>query len=182
MSRIGKQPVAITGGAKVRLEGRSIHVEGPKGKLSWEIPGAITASMDAGGAAVSVARQSNAKPHRALHGLSRALIANMVRGVTTGFGKRLEIVGVGYNAKVEGKNLRLQIGFCHPVLLPIPTGLKVETPQPTKISVEGADKQLVGQFAANVRRIRPPEPYNGKGIRYEDEVVRRKVGKSIASS
>lgn len=178
MSRIGRQPVGIPAAAKVRQDGPTFHVEGPKGKLSWSLPDGVSATID--GDKISVARETDQKSHRALHGLARALLANMVNGVTTGFSKKLEIIGVGYSAKIEGKNLRLQIGFCHPVLMPIPAGLTVETPQPTKISIEGADKQVVGQFAANVRRIRPPEPYNGKGIRYEGEHVRRKVGKSIA--
>ncbi len=182
MSRIGRKPVAISGGAKVKMDGSIVRVDGPKGKLSFDVPDSISVAIDAGSKEVNFTRATNQKEHRALHGLCRALVANMVQGVTQGFSKRLEIQGVGYQAKVEGKDLKLQIGFCHPVILPIPEGLKVETAAPTKISVEGVDKQLVGQFAANVRRIRPPEPYNGKGIRYEGEQVRRKVGKSIAGA
>jgi len=179
MSRIGKQPVAFPAGVRVELSGQVIRVEGSKGKLSFTVPSPIQAKVDQEARRISLHRPGDGREERALHGLSRALVRNMVEGVTQGYEKRLEIVGVGYQAKVDGKSLRLQVGFAHPVLKPIPAGLTVETPSPVKIIVKGADRQMVGQFTAEVRRVRPPEPYNGKGIRYENEHVKRKAGKSF---
>ncbi len=157
-----------------------VTVEGPKGKLTLRIR--PEATVEVAQNSVRVGRRGDSAFERAYHGTVRALLANMVRGVTTGFEKRLEIEGVGYNAKVEKKQLVLQVGFCHPVQLPIPEGLTVETPKPTSIVIRGADKQLVGEFAARTRRVRPPEPYKGKGIRYADERIQRKVGKTFGSA
>ena len=180
MSRIGRAPVVIPSGAKVSQDGQRLLVEGPKGKLSIALPPEISAKVD--GQAIQVARASDEQSVRALHGLYRALIANMVHGVLTGFSRDLEIVGVGYRAQVQGKQLSLSVGFSHPVIVPIPEGLTVETPKPTVLIVKGFDKHLVGQFAANLRRIAPPEPYKGKGIRYVGEVVRRKAGKAATGT
>ena len=183
MSRIGKQPITVASGVTVTPSNQGdmtrIRVEGPKGKLESAFRSEI--SIDVSGGKVVVTRPNDLALSRADPGTVRALIANMVRGVTEGFSRRLEIIGVGYNAKLEGKSLVLAIGFCHPVKLPIPAGLTVECPTPTSIIVRGADKQGVGEFAAKVRRVRPPEPYKGKGIRYSDEVVIRKQGKAFGS-
>jgi large subunit ribosomal protein L6 len=176
MSRIGRAPVAIPSGVSVDLKGREVHVKGPKGEISWEAHPAIAVAVEE--SAVTVTPVTETRIGKAMHGTARQLIQNMVRGVTEGFSKSLEIVGVGYNAKIQGKNLVLQIGFCHPVDLSIPEGLTVECPANTRINVTGVDKQMVGQFAANVRRVRPPEPYKGKGIRYVGEQVRRKAAKA----
>jgi large subunit ribosomal protein L6 len=182
MSRIGKQPVVIPAGVKAALEGRVIQVEGPKGKLSLTIVEGISASIDQEKKQVVVKRASDSRQHKALHGLTRSLINNMVKGVTGGYQRRLEIVGVGYNAKVQGNDLVLTVGFVNPVKMPIPKGLTVQTPAPTQIVIQGPDKQMVGEFAAVVRRVRPPEPYKGKGIRYEGEVVKRKAGKAFVAA
>jgi len=157
-----------------------VNVEGPKGTLSLTLPPAITVALSP--QQIQVSRGSDEKPVRALHGLARALLANMVQGVTAGFSKELEIVGVGYRAQVAGRQLTLHVGFSHPVLLPIPEGLTVETPKPTNIIVKGADKQQVGQFAATIRRVAPPEPYKGKGIKYAGEIIRRKAGKAATGA
>jgi large subunit ribosomal protein L6 len=184
VSRIGKQPVAIPAGVKVsqsKADGRTVlSIEGPKGKLSFPFRSEVSIAVE--GSAVKVQRAGEEAFHRAYHGTARALIANMVRGVTQGFEKRLDIEGVGYNAKVEGKKLTLQIGFCHPVVFELPAGITVETPKPTNILIKGADRQAVGEFAARVRRVRPPEPYKGKGIRYSDEKVIRKAGKAFGAA
>jgi large subunit ribosomal protein L6 len=183
VSRIGKQPVTIPSGVKVssRKEGAStvVQVEGPKGKLAFPFRGDVSIEVD--GTRIKLSRNGEGAFTRAYHGTARALVANMVEGVSKGFGKSLEIVGVGYQAKVAGKALELNIGFCHPVKLPIPQGITVETPKPTIVNISGPDKQVVGQFAAVVRKIRPPEPYKGKGIRYSDEFVIRKAGKTFGS-
>ena len=188
MSRIGKLPVPIPAGVKVLKEGGStLRVEGPKGKLSFTFRPEIGIVVDTQNGQVRIQRPSDSKEHRALHGTTRALINNMIRGVVDPYEKKLEISGVGYSAKVEGKNLVLQIGFAHPVKLEIPQGVQVECPKPTEIYIRGADKQLVGEFAATTRRVRPPEPYNAKGIKYGkakdsiEEVVKRKVGKAFGS-
>jgi len=181
MSRIGKQPVGFPAGVNVSMAGKEIKIEGAKGKLAFAIPSPIKASIDQSARRITLQRDGDLAETKALHGLARAIVRNMVQGVVDGYEKRLDIVGVGYQAKVEGKTLRLQVGFAHPVLKPIPTGLIVETPSAVKVIVKGADRQMVGQFAAEVRKVRPPEPYNGKGIRYEDERVRRKAGKSFVS-
>lgn len=184
MSRIGKQPVVIPPGVKVsqvKEDGRTkVSAEGPKGKLS--LPFREEVSIGIEGSQVRIQRTGEEPFHRAYHGTVRALIANMVKGVSQGFERRLDIEGVGYNAKVEGKKLVLQIGFCHPVTIEIPLGLTIETPKPTAIAIKGADKQVVGEFAATVRKVRPPEPYKGKGIRYSDEKIIRKAGKAFGSA
>jgi large subunit ribosomal protein L6 len=180
MSRIGASPIAISSAVKVIQEGATIRIEGPKGKLSLAVPGELSVSLADG--KLSVQRGRDLKPIKALHGLCRALLANMVKGVSEGFSKELEVVGVGYRAQSQGKQLELQVGFSHSVKLPIPDGLTIETPKPTIIIVKGIDKQLVGQMAATIRQVAPPEPYKGKGIRYAGEVIRRKAGKAAAGA
>ena len=177
MSRIGKIPVVIPAGVTVTLDGATVKVKGPKGELSRALGGGITAKVDGGKLVLS--RAGDQPSDKAQHGLFRSLVKGMVEGVTTGFEKRLEIVGVSYQAKVAGKSLSLQVGFCNPVVREIPKGISVECPQPTLVILRGHDKQLVGQFAADLRRIRPPEPYKGKGLRYVGEVVALKAGKSF---
>lgn len=178
MSRIGKKPISLPPGVEVKIENRNIIVKGPKGTLSQFIPEDIT--IDQQGSELLVTRPSDAKRHRAMHGLTRALVANMVTGVTTGFEKKLEMVGVGYRAQMQGSKLVISIGFSHPVEIDPPQGIEFEVPALTKITVKGMDKQLVGNTAAHIRAIRKPEPYKGKGLRYENEVVRRKAGKTGA--
>jgi large subunit ribosomal protein L6 len=184
VSRIGKQPVVIPSGVKVsqvKADGSvRLDVEGPKGKLSFPFRGNVQIAVEA--SQIKVTRSGDEPFERAYHGTARALIANMVEGVTRGFERRLDIEGVGYNAKVEGKKLVLQIGFSHPVALAIPAGVTVETPKPTNVVIKGPDKQVVGEFAANVRKVRPPEPYKGKGIRYSDEKIIRKAGKAFGAA
>ena len=179
MSRIGKQPVAVPAGVKIDVAGRQIHVEGPLGKLTQDLCPEISAAYDADSKQLVVKRRDDSRQAKALHGLSRALIANMVEGVTKGFEKKLEIVGVGYLAAVQNDELQLRVGFANEVHLSIPAGLNVTCPDQTHIVVKGSDKQLVGQFAAEVRAVRKPEPYKGKGVRYDGEVVRRKAGKAM---
>ena len=181
MSRIGKKPVAIPAAVEVKCQGTTVSVKGPKGDLAMDLPPLVSASVE--GKVLTVARADATRQSSAMQGLARSLIFNMVHGVSEGFQKTLQIEGVGYQARTEGSNLVLQIGFCHEVVMPIPEGLEVEVPARTKnIHIRGADKQLVGQFAADVRAVRPPEPYKGKGIRYSDEVVRRKAGKAQVGS
>jgi large subunit ribosomal protein L6 len=175
MSRIGRQPLPIPDGVSVDVGAGSVEVKGPKGELSQTVSPDMTVSVDDG--VLTVARPTDRGEHRALHGLTRSLIANMVAGVTDGFQKTLEIQGVGYRARLQGKSLELSVGYSHPVSMPAPEGIEFEVPQPTQIIIRGIDKQLVGETAARIRRVRPPEPYKGKGIRYEGEHVRRKVGK-----
>lgn len=176
MSRVGNRPIPIPSGVTINLSDDQIQVKGPKGELSSPIPAGIKVKTDDD--QLSFERPDDSKPARANHGLARALVNNMVVGVSEGFVKRLEIEGVGYRADVSGKSLNLLLGFSHPVEMPIPEGLQVSVDQNTKVAIEGADKQIVGQFAADVRALRPPEPYKGKGVRYEDEHIRRKVGKA----
>lgn len=177
MSRIGKLPVKIDAGVTITVDDSSVvTVKGPKGTLSQQMHPDMQIEQDNG--VLTVKRPSDDKAHRALHGLTRSLIHNMVVGVTSGFEKKLEIVGTGYRAQLQGKNLVLNMGFSHPVEFQPPEGITFEVPAPNKISVKGIDKQAVGQVAANVREVRPPEPYKGKGIRYEGEVVLRKEGKA----
>ena len=178
MSRVGKRAIPIPSGVTVNLSETDVQVKGPKGELSCAIPAGITAKVE--DERLVFERPDDSKPARANHGLARALANNMIVGVSEGFVKRLEIEGVGYRADVKGKSLNLLLGFSHPVEMPIPEGLKVSVDQNTKVAIEGADKQTVGQFAADVRALRPPEPYKGKGVRYEDEHIRRKVGKAGA--
>jgi len=176
MSRIGKSPVTIPDAVEVSIDGREVRVEGPKGRVSARIPAEIEARVEDG--RVIVERPGDTPRHRALHGLSRSLIANMVEGVTKGFVRKLEIIGVGYRAEGGGRTLKLNLGFSHPIEYPIPEGVEVATPSPTAIEISGADKQMVGQVAAEIRAFRPAEPYKGKGVRYEGEQVRRKAGKT----
>jgi len=177
MSRIGKAPISVPNGVDVKLDGDSLTVKGPKGELSHTIPETISVSTEDG--TLTVARSNDERQVRALHGLTRSLIDNMVTGVTQGFHKDLDIVGVGYRATAKGKNtLELNLGFSHPVVVDAPDGIEFVVPQPTRVEVHGIDKQLVGQVAANIRAWRKPEPYKGKGVRYVDERVRRKAGKA----
>ena len=175
MSRIGRKPVPVPDAVSVEIAPGNIAVKGPKGELSQRLSPEMSIAQEEG--TIVVARPTDRGEHRALHGLTRSLIANMVEGVTEGFEKRLEIQGVGYRAQLKGKNLELALGFSHPVSIEAPEGIEFEVPQPTEIIVRGIDKQLVGQVAADIRKRRPPEPYKGKGVRYKDEQVLRKVGK-----
>jgi large subunit ribosomal protein L6 len=175
MSRIGRKPITVPAGVQVEIGGGAVTVKGPKGTLSERVNPEITVSLDDG--TLTVARPTDRGDHRALHGLTRSLVANMVTGVTDGFEKRLEIQGVGYRAALRGSDLEMQLGFSHPVQVKAPEGITFEVPQPTQIIVRGISKQVVGETAAQVRKWRPPEPYKGKGIRYADEYVARKVGK-----
>jgi large subunit ribosomal protein L6 len=175
MSRIGKQPIPVPAGVTVQVEPAMVRVNGPKGELEERIPRDITVEQQDG--ELRVSRPTDRAEHRALHGLTRSLVANMVEGVTNGFEKRLEIQGVGYRAQLRGSDLELALGYSHSVPVKAPRGIEFEVPQPTRIVVRGISKQLVGEVAANIRKQRPPEPYKGKGIRYEGEYVARKVGK-----
>ena len=175
MSRIGKQPIPVPAGVQVQIEPGLVRVNGPKGELSERVSPAISVEQSDG--ELTVTRPTDRGEHRALHGLTRTLIANMVTGVTDGYEKRLEIQGVGYRARLQGKSLELSVGYSHPVSVTAPEGIEFEVPAPTQVVVRGIDKQLVGEIAARIRRTRPPEPYKGKGIRYAGEHVRRKVGK-----
>jgi large subunit ribosomal protein L6 len=177
MSRIGNAPIPVPAGVTVTLGGGAVTVKGPKGELSQTIPGAITVRQE--GEELLVERPNDERVNRALHGMFRSLVNNMVVGVTTGFRKELDIVGVGYRAAARGDNaLDMQLGFSHPVEVLAPEGVTFVVPQPTRIEVHGIDKQLVGQVAANIRSLRKPEPYKGKGVRYSNERVRRKAGKA----
>jgi large subunit ribosomal protein L6 len=178
MSRIGKKPVPVPKGVTVTVEGLSVTVKGPRGELSRVVHRDMKVSLD--GTTVIVARPSDEPNHKALHGLTRTLIANMVEGVTAGFKKQLEIVGVGYKAEGRPYGLQLALGFSHPVDYRAPAGIKLTAPQPTSIVIEGANKEVVGQVAAELRSLRPPEPYKGKGIKYLNEQIRRKAGKTGA--
>jgi large subunit ribosomal protein L6 len=180
MSRIGKAPVAIPDGVTVERVGDAIRVKGPKGTLSERMPDSIDIKIEK--AEVVFERPDDRRDNRALHGLARALVANMVKGVSKPFAKELEIQGVGYRAEADGKTLKLNVGYSHPVDMPIPEGLKVSVDRNVIVRIEGVSAQKVGQFAANVRSVRPPEPYKGKGIRYVGEHVRRKVGKAGAAA
>lgn len=181
MSRIGKQPVPVPSGVKVQVGEGAVRVEGPKGKLEFSYHRSILVEHDAGAKVIRVSRPDDDRLNRALHGLTRSLIANMVEGVTKGFEKRLKIEGIGYQARMDKKTLVLTVGYANAIEMTPPDGVTVELSDPTTIVVRGADKQKVGQFAAEVRASRKPEPYKGKGIRYENEQVRRKEGKSFAS-
>jgi large subunit ribosomal protein L6 len=176
MSRIGKNPIEVPKGVDVKVSGISVNVKGPKGNLALVVNEAIKVAVDGG--FVTLTRRSDSGGDKALHGLYRSLIANMVHGVTEGFSKKLEIVGVGYKADVSGDNLNLILGFSHPINYTLPKGISAKVDKQTSIEISGADKQLVGQVAADVRSMRPPEPYKGKGIKYIDEIVRRKAGKA----
>jgi large subunit ribosomal protein L6 len=176
MSRIGKKPVPIPKGVTVTLDGSKITVKGPKGELSRSLPAAMLVSMKDN--EVVVERPSEENEHKALHGLTRTLVANMVEGVTAGFSKQLEIIGVGYKAEQRPYGLQLSLGFSHVIEYRAPAGIKLTAPQPTQVNIEGANKEMVGQVAAEIRSYRPPEPYKGKGIKYAGEQVRRKAGKA----
>ena len=180
MSRIGRSPVVIPDKVKITQSGASVQVEGPKGTLSLTLPGSLSAKTDE--KQILIQRQGDEKPVKALHGLYRALVQNMVNGVTNGFSKELEVVGVGYRAVAQGKTLELTVGFSHVVKFPVPDGITVETPKPTMVIVKGIDRQLVGQVAANIQRVAKPEPYKGKGIRFVGQVIRRKAGKAATGA
>lgn len=177
MSRIGKQPIAIPPKVKVEVKGQKVFVEGPKGKLNWELPRRTSVKVQ--GTNVVVSRSGDDAQVKALHGLSRALINNMVRGVSEGFIKKLEIQGVGFKAAVQGNAVNLSLGYSHPVVYPIPDQVKVTVDENTKLTIEGPDRQVVGQVAAEIRSFYPPEPYKGKGVRYANERVVRKEGKTV---
>lgn len=176
MSRIGRKPITVPAGVEVKLDGNNITVKGAKGELSYEFNSDITVAVE--GNEIIVTRPSDDKEHRALHGLTRTLIANMVIGVSEGYSKTLEINGVGYRAQKQGKDLVMNLGFSHQVIVPEIDGITIEVPGPNQVIISGADKQLVGQFAADIRKKRPPEPYKGKGIKYAGEYIRRKEGKA----
>jgi len=176
MSRIGKAPITVPSGVDINISGRTITVKGPKGTLSRVIPGEIIVRQEE--STLFVERPNDERDNRAKHGLVRSLVNNMVVGVTDGFTKELEIVGVGYRAEAQGQNLRLALGFSHPVMVDAPDGISFEVPAQTRVIVKGIDKELVGQVAANIRSIRKPEPYKGKGVRYLDERIIRKAGKA----
>jgi large subunit ribosomal protein L6 len=176
MSRIGKKPVPVPSGVTVTVDGQTVKVKGPRGELSRTLNPEMKVAVENG--EVTVARPSDETHHKALHGLSRTLVANMVEGVTKGFQKQLEIVGVGYKAEVRPYGLQMALGYSHPIEVRAPKGIKLTAPAPTSVTIEGADKEVVGQIAAEIRSLRPPEPYKGKGIKYAGEQVRRKAGKA----
>ncbi len=177
MSRIGRLPVVVPKGVDIEINGTHVHVKGPKGELQRTLPASMEISFDEG--VIQVNRPSESNTHRALHGLTRTLISNMVVGVSTGFEKVLEINGVGYRAELDGNNLVLYVGYSHPVVMEPPQGISFEVDTRTRlVKVKGYDKEMVGQVAANIRKIRPPEPYKGKGIKYQTETIRRKAGKT----
>lgn len=178
MSRVGKMPIAVPKGVQVKISENMIEVSGPKGKLSHNLFNGITMKIEDD--LVIIKRASDQKIHKSLHGLTRTLVANMVVGVTDGFTKELEINGVGYRAQLQGRNLVFSLGFSHPINFPLPEGIEVEIDKQTKLSVKGIDKNLVGETAAKIRGLKKPEPYKGKGIKYKDEHIRRKVGKTGA--
>ena len=182
MSRIGKKPVPVPQDVDVTVSNGAIAVKGKFGQLQFEFHPNMTVAYDSDSRAVTVSRPDDQRQNRALHGLTRSLVSNMVQGVANPFEKRLEIQGIGYNAVLDGAKISLQVGFANSVTLAVPEGVTCELPDPTHIVVKSPDKQKVGQFAAEIRRVRPPEPYKGKGIRYQDEHVRRKAGKAFASS
>jgi len=175
VSRIGKKPIPVPTGVTISIEPELVQVNGPRGTLAERVPRDITVAQD--GETIVVTRPTDRGEHRALHGLTRSLVANMVEGVTSGFQKTLEIQGVGYRAALKGRDLELALGYSHAVSVKAPEGIEFEVPQPTRVIVKGNSKQMVGEIAANIRKKRPPEPYKGKGIRYEGEYVARKVGK-----
>ncbi|MCE7885508.1 MAG: 50S ribosomal protein L6 [Actinobacteria bacterium ATB1] len=178
MSRVGNSPIDIPSGVEVKIERSRVSVKGPKGSLETDLPDLVEVNRE--GDVIVVTRPNDQPQYRAMHGLVRSLVNNMVVGVTDGFQKELDIIGVGYRAQMKGKDLEIQVGYSHPVVVECPQGIEFEVPQPTRIVVRGTDKQQVGQVAADIRKIRKPEPYKGKGIRYVDEHVRRKAGKTGA--
>lgn len=180
MSRIGKKAIAIPRDVKVEVKAEGVYIEGPKGSLSHSLSNRINLEINNG--QILLKRITDTKSDRALHGLYRALISNMIKGVSEGYVKELEIIGVGFRAQIQGNNLNMQLGFSHPVNFPIPEGIKIETPKQTQIVVRGIDKQKVGKVASEIRAICPPEPYKGKGIRYVGEYVKKKIGKAQAAT
>ena len=176
MSRIGKQPIPVPSGVDVKIDGSTVSVKGPKGELSSTFNEEMMIELEDN--VVTVRRPSDSRTHRSLHGLTRTLVSNMVVGVSEGFAKNLEIVGVGYRAMLKGTDLELNLGYSHPVTMKAEPNITFEVPAPTRVTVRGIDKQRVGQIAAEIRKVRPPEPYKGKGVRYEGERVRRKLGKT----
>jgi large subunit ribosomal protein L6 len=180
MSRLGKKPLSIPSEVKVAIEANSVRVEGPQGKLSWNLPYRISAQVKDN--QILFSRAADSKLDKSLHGLSRAVVSNMLKGVKDGYTKELEIIGVGYRVQMQGNNLIMQLGFSHPVNFPIPEGIKIETPKQNQIVVRGIDKEKVGEVAAEIRAVCPPEPYKGKGIRYAGEKVKKKVGKAQATA
>jgi large subunit ribosomal protein L6 len=178
MSRIGRKPIEIPPGVEAAVQATTVNVKGPGGALSLDILPGISVIVEDG--CIVVERESDQKEHRALHGMTRSLLVNMVEGVSKGFEKKLELTGVGYRAQMQGQKLVLSVGYSHPVEIDPPAGIEIEVPAPNRIIIKGADKQAVGNLAANIRAVRPPEPYKGKGIKYENEVIRRKAGKAGA--
>ena len=176
MSRIGRKPITVPAGVEVTIDGSAVTVKGPKGTLSGTFNSNMTIAMDEG--VINVTRPNDEKENRSLHGLTRTLIANMVEGVSNGYSKTLDIVGIGYRASMQGKDVVLSVGYSHTVTIAAPEGITIACPSPNQVVVSGADKQMVGQIAAEIRGVRPPEPYKGKGIKYSDEHVRRKEGKA----
>lgn len=176
MSRIGRKPVSVPGGVTVTIDGRKVNVTGPRGELSRTFHPDVSLAMENG--TITVSRPSDEPRHKALHGLSRTLMANMIEGVTQGYKKQLEITGVGYKAELKPYGLLMSLGYSHTIEVKAPAGIKLSTPQPTTVIVEGTDKEVVGRVAAEIRKLRKPEPYKGKGVRYSNEVVRRKAGKA----
>src|SRR6266567_1278824 len=179
MSRIGRQPVSIPQGVKVQIDGATVRAEGPKGKLMQPVPAGLSAKLE--GNQLVISRSGDDRKIRALHGLARALVANMVTGVKDGFERKLDIVGIGYRAQIQGKSIQLALGYSHPVIFPLPDGITAEIDKQTLITLRGADKALLGETAAKLRALRKPDPYKGKGIRYSGEYVRRKVGKKAGA-
>jgi large subunit ribosomal protein L6 len=179
MSRIGKKPIPIPQGVKIHIEDGRVSAEGPKGKLSQPVPSGLKASVDNG--ILHIARDNEERQVRAMHGLTRSLVANMVTGVKDGFVRRLDIVGIGYRAQVQGRNIQLALGYSHPVIFGLPEGITAEIEKMTAITLKGADKALLGETAAKLRSLRKPDPYKGKGVKYAEEVIRRKVGKKAGA-
>ena len=179
MSRIGKKPIPIPSGVKINVSNGTVSADGPKGKLSQPVPAGLKASVDAN--VLTISRESDDRRLRALHGLTRALVANMVTGVKDGFERKLDIVGIGYRAQMQGKAIQLALGYSHPVIFPLPEGITAEIERQVAITLRGADKALLGETAAKLRSLRKPDPYKGKGIKYSDEVIRRKVGKKAGA-
>ena len=179
MSRIGRKPIPIPDGVKVSIDGNVVRAEGPKGKLTQPLCTGMTAKVD--GKVMTIERLDDSRTQRSLHGLTRSLVANMVNGVKDGYERKLEIVGIGYRAQVQGKNIQLALGYSHPVIFPLPEGVTAEIEKQVSLTLKGADKALLGETAAKLRALRKPDPYKGKGIKYADEVIRRKVGKKAGA-
>jgi large subunit ribosomal protein L6 len=179
MSRIGKQPISIPQGVKIQIDGSVIHAEGPKGRLTQPVPPGMAAKLE--NSSLVITRDADHRTARAIHGLTRALVANMVTGVKDGFERKLEIVGIGYRAQLQGRNIQLALGYSHPVIFPLPDTITADIERQTLITLRGPDKALLGETAAKLRTLRKPDPYKGKGIKYSDEVIRRKVGKKAGA-